>query len=90
MIEYFLKDENGNPVKRSDITKIRELDKIFLERNNSIEKNNSREFPVNGGRVCIFYRDKGYSRVIISEHEADTKREFESRTNLKLEELKCQ
>jgi hypothetical protein len=88
MIEYFLKDENGNPVKRSDITKIHELDKIFLERNNSFEKGNSREFPVNGSCVYIFYRERGCSRVVIPSHEEETKEEFEDKSKYNLEEVK--
>lgn len=87
MMEYFLKDENGNPVKSSDILKIHELDGIFLGKNNSIEKSNSRAFPVNGSCVYIFYRERGCSRVTIPIHEEKTREEFELKSNYKLEEI---
>ena len=91
MIEYKLMNKNGTPINLGDIDKIYELDKLFFEEHaNDLEKGHSREFPINGSKVCIFYRDKGYSRVIIPEHEKDTKTEFESKTNLRLEEIKCQ
>lgn len=87
MREYFLKDENGNPVKKNDLTRIHELDRIFLGKNNSIEKSNSREFPVNGSCVYIFYRERGCSRVTILTHEEETRKEFENKLKYKLEEI---
>lgn len=89
MIEYKLMNKNGAPINSGDIDKIYGLDKLFSgERVNNMEKGRSREFPVNGSRVYIFYRDKGYSRVIIPAHEENTKEEFELKTNLRLEEIK--
>jgi len=90
MIEYKLMNKDGTPINSGDIDKIYGLDELFSGgKVNNMEKGRSREFPVNGSRVYIFYRDKGYSRAIIPTHEEDTRKEFELKTNLRLEEIKC-
>lgn len=91
MKEYNLMDENGKPVTFGNIDVIYRIDSTFFGENyRNPEKSHTRNIPVNGSEVCIFYRENGCSRVIIPKHEEDTKKEFESKARIRLEEITCQ